>query len=133
MTNNGKVVLCVVGNTPEGPIEQPTSRAVCLTKPKEQCQTCPNSSFRMAFQFRAVDQLVACPRWESAEAEKEGRDPLDYEMVRRDTCLRLKPFTFCSSCPNGKYTAAPRSEPRWVEEEARLRRIELELDEEARE
>lgn len=132
MSKDGKIVACEhVPSMLEG-IPAEVSRTTCLLKAKEQCGTCPNSRVVLRFQLRVVDQVVACPRWESEEDRRERRDPLDYVEVRRDTCIRVKPFDHCDSCPNSSAGELPRIHARWFEEEERRRRIERELDEEER-
>ncbi len=127
---DGKYVLCDSDITEEGQMPHVVDRALCLMEVRAACSTCPKSRFSLRFQLRASDQLVACPRWESEEDRKNGLDTLDYVQVRRDTCLNEKPFPFCATCQNSDPTKDPMIERKWVELEARRRRIERELDEE---
>lgn len=131
MSKDGKTVHCVT-QSPDGPVEQWVHRTLCLVEAREECPTCPHRQFSVRFRLRVADQLVACPRWRSEEERQQGKDPVDYVTVQRDTCTRLRPFPFCEKCPNSNPAESPRSERRWVQEEARRRRIELELDEEER-
>ncbi len=128
---DGKFVRCTEHDTEgEGLVPHVVSRALCLMETRPGCSTCPNSRFVLRFQLRVADQVVACPRWASEEDQKNGEDALDYVAVQRDTCIRLKPFSFCSVCPNSDPAKEPMVERKWVELEARRRRIERELDEE---
>jgi ferredoxin len=99
-------------------------------KLREACGTCKNSMVAIRFQLRVVDQLVACPRWRNEEERKERKDPLDYVQVQRDTCVRVKPFPHCVSCPNSNPSKSPQTQAKWFELEERRKRIERELDEE---
>ncbi len=130
---DGKHVLCMGHDTEgEGLVPHVVSRSLCLMETRPGCSTCPNSRFVLRFQLRVADQTVACPRWASEEDRKNGQETLDYVSVQRDTCIRLKPFSFCELCPNSNPAREAMVERKWVEIEARRLRIERELDEEER-
>lgn len=130
---DGMTVICLGDRDEEGvPLERSVNRIFCLLETKAQCPTCPKSQFKARFQLRVVDQIVACPKWETEADRLLRRDPLGYVMTSRSVCLSEKPFTHCPDCHNGSPRAAPRTQIGWVEEEERQRRIELELDEEER-
>jgi hypothetical protein len=130
---SGKYVLCVVDATDGGTTKHTMSRSVCLTKPRPECGSCPNQTFKLRFQLRVADQVVLCPQWNSEAAQKERRDPEMYVPTQRGVCLNEKRFSFCASCPNSRASEPPRDQDKWFEHEERARRIELELDEEERE
>lgn len=129
MSKDGKFVWCNSGADGE-PVDHEVSRVLCLLSSRPGCPVCPNSQFDMLFQIRVTDQMVACPRWGSEDDFKNKRDPLDYVAVQRDTCIRESPFPFCEDCPNSRAAAMPETQPKWFELKERMRRIELELDEE---
>lgn len=119
----------VVCPDPESP--HSVNRVLCLLGTKQACGTCPHQVFKLRFQLRIVDQNTACPRWTSEEERKERKDPTEYVMVSRGGCLQ-RPYLQCEGCPNSDPAQYPRSQPRWWELEERARKLELELDEEAR-
>ena len=124
-------MLCTSG-TADCPTPHMVERTLCLLGARENCGTCPHSRFVVRFQLRVADQVVACPVWASEEDRKKRQDPVDYQAVQRDTCVRVKPYPFCEECPNGKAGAPARTTRKWFELEERQKRIERELDEEER-
>lgn len=63
----------------------------------------------------AGNQAVFCPRWESNEDREKERLPILYVPIRRETCMRTKPFSFCSTCPNANPAELPRNVDGWYE------------------
>lgn len=123
----GTSVVCPAD--PESP--HTVDRVLCVLGARSACGTCPNRIFKLRFQFRVVDQTVACPRWASEEERKERKDPIDYVMVSRGDCLQ-KPYSQCEGCPNSNQSQYPRNHPRWWELEQRSKKLQLALDEEAK-
>lgn len=130
MSSDGKTVLCESYGI--WPVAHTVSRALCAMNARPECGGCPNGKFVVRVQLRVVDQVVACPQWVSETERGERQDPSHYIGVRRETCLKAKPYPFCLDCPNGRAENLPRLHPKWFEEEERQRRIELQLDEEER-
>lgn len=123
---HGKTVTCI--GDPETPHE--VDRTLCILGSRPGCYGCPNRLFTVRFQVRAVDHVVACPRWLSEKERLDRKEPVNYESVPRIVCLTQRPFRQCEDCPNSKASEAPRIQPRWWEYEEKKRLLELALDEE---
>jgi hypothetical protein len=122
---NGLNVLCFPN--PEDPmVFQTQHRAACGHRPYAACPTCPHSTYTLAFKKDTRDEkysLVSCPRWETEFARSEGQAPTGYVFTEVATC-RLKPFTFCMSCPSKEdlqEVGADKTKPGWVGRWKRLR------------
>lgn len=83
-------------------------RAQCLDQPHPGfCGTCPHYSHRLRFRRRIGAEIVNCPvasgklsdafnRGDVSVAEAVG---FSGSVITRDTCLLVKPFMHCASCP----------------------------------
>jgi len=114
--SRGLLVLCD-GDAPKSGTEvHQQVRAVCLGRPLPACESCEHGNFTVKFQNNIGGQMVACPRWKSISDRIDKKIP-QYEMVRREQCLLVSPYEYCSSCPNRNIQKTPRTEPGWWEEE----------------
>ena len=113
-SKDGKYVACHDWAPKQRNRGHEVSRAVCLLAKKPSCGGCPHRQFVLRLPMGAGDQTVACPRWEQSSMMK--KEPPDlYVPVRRETCLRSRPFAFCSSCPNSRPAQTPRVEEGWYD------------------
>lgn len=125
MSSDGKFIYCGMG-TPDWQGPQEVQRVLCLTRSRgEICETCPGSSFTLRIQVGIGRQSVACPRWKDDEDRRRRREPRDYVLRHRETCLNDKPFAYCPSCPNSDPSLPPQGKPGWWEEELR-REVDIE-------
>lgn len=109
-----KSVVCHDWAPKSGGAQHTVSRAFCVMQPTPSCPTCVHRNFTITFQVGIGAQEVACPRWTSLSGRGRGERPT-YETMRRETCLQLKPFDYCPSCPNSNATNLPEDEPGWFE------------------
>jgi hypothetical protein len=100
----GVTVLCRPTDDPE--VVQQQHRAVCLTRPYNNCSFCRHANFTLVFLRknredvdRVRRQQVRCPRWDTPRGYLSGKAPDHYASVEVGTC-ELKPFDFChEGCP----------------------------------
>lgn len=111
--SKGLIVLCD-GDAPKtgGSVRQ-QSRAVCLGKPLEACNSCEHSVFKIRLKPLG-NQLVACPQWNTI-GERYDKVKPRYEMVRRELCLTVRPYEHCTFCPNKDISNPAEIIPGWWE------------------
>ena len=115
MTKSGKFVTCHDWAPKQRNRGHSVSRALCLMDTREGCSTCLHSRFVLRIPMGAGDQIVSCPRWDGSQSRNKGGVPVLYVQIRRETCLRARPFEFCTSCPNSKPAELPRNIEGWYE------------------
>lgn len=104
---DGTTVKCFPTDDPM--VSNTVHRAVCITKPYNNCQGCSHSSFTLfydpnliALKIKAKHEFVKCPQWNSTEERLQGLSPEYYMNVQRATCEIARPFPFCAQCPSYK-------------------------------
>ena len=115
-TDSGKHVTCHDWAPKQQSRGHSVSRALCLLGQKDYCPSCVHSRFTMKISVGAGDQPVSCPRWESSADRSNNLPPITYSPVRRETCLRVRPFEFCPSCPNSKSEEDPYVTAGWYKD-----------------
>lgn len=98
------------------------SRTLCLASARVGCSTCPDFDFKMTFQANIGDQAVACPRWDSEATRLQGVPVQEYVVIKREPCLTVRPFPWCSSCANSRPEEPPRANPGWYDQERRVKK-----------
>jgi hypothetical protein len=100
---NGLLVLCRPTDDPA--VVQQQHRAVCLTRPYQNCYYCPHSNFTFVFVKKDPEVLeaqrrtqVLCPRWQD-RGFVSGKSPESYVSTELATC-EIQPFEFCRDCPS---------------------------------
>lgn len=100
---NGMKVWCrPYADDPE--VVQQRDRVVCLVRPYEACKSCHHRLFTLFFdpeRKKKMETPVACPRWEDNGQEK-GLNPSHYSFVTESTCVDVRPFGYCTSCPSAQ-------------------------------
>ena len=117
--DDGKYVTCYDAAWKARTHQETQSRVLCMVQGKEHCPVCPNSQFKVKIQVSVGEQEVACPRWEDEAERLKGKHPTEYMPVRRELCLRVRPFYFCASCKNADPNNPPESVNGWVERHKR--------------
>jgi hypothetical protein len=122
MSTNGKFVVC--RSCVPGAImaEHVVSREICFFRLREDCEQCPNAEFSIYLPAGLGDILVACPRWGSDQDRLLGAPIAEYITIRRETCLKARPFPWCAACSNSHVTEVPRTEAGWFEAESEYRK-----------
>lgn len=117
MANNGRFVTC--NSSPPGVSMGPhqVDRVLCVFEKRTGCDDCVHHSFVIDFQVNIGSQVVACPRWETDTDRIEGRPAVSYVHIRREPCLRIRPFPWCPGCPNSMAQEPPRDQVGWHERE----------------
>lgn len=122
MKDDGKFVRCLAPS-PDWAGPREVNRNLCFLRKHPQCGACPHNTFSIHLRRGIGDQVVACPRWNSDAERLRGHPLIGYAAVRRELCLTVQPFPWCSICKNRDPGEPPREQPGWFEHEPRQLRV----------